>query len=282
MSIRRQMLKTASRAEISLGDRTEAVVEFIVSRINEDGGFKNRAGRSDLYYTVFGIESLLALGVEVPQDKIINYLAQFEHGQSLDFIHLACLVRCWADIACPAEPDICNKIAQRIENHLAEHATIYTCFLALCAYQDLGIEINNKGIFLDCINSLRTADGGYANEPDIKIGAAPVTAAAVAILHYLNEPVPDSAVDWLFSCIGPEGGFGVMPQIAIADLLSTATTLHALSVAGAPLADIRKRCLDFIDSLCETNGGFCASSADRTPDCEYTYYALLAMGHLSQ
>ncbi len=280
MSIRRQMLEAASRAKISLGDQAEAVVEFIVSRINKDGGFKDRAGKSDLYYTVFGIEALSVLGARIPRDKITGYLAQFEHGQSLDFIHLACLVRCWANIACPVKPDICNTIAQRIGNHLVEHTTIYTCFLALCAYQDLGIEINDKGIFLDCIDSLRTADGGYANEPDIKIGAAPVTAAAVSILHYLNEPVPDTAIDRLFSCIGPEGGFGVMPQ-AGADLLSTATALHALSVAGAPLVDIRKRCLDFINGLWDGRGGFCASSADRTPDCEYTYYALLAMGHLS-
>lgn len=275
------MLKAASRAKVSLPDRAKLVARFIIEQINEDGGFKDRAGKSDLYYTVFGIEALSALGEKIPQAKIISYLAQFEQGQSLDFVHLACLVRCWADLSCPVEPDIGNSIAQRIGNHLVEHDTIYTCFLALCAYQDLGLEIRSNKTILDCVSSHRTKDGAYANELDIKIGAAPVTAAAVSILHYLNESVPDSAIDWLLSCIGPEGGFGVMPQIGAADLLSTATALHALSVAGALLVDIRKRCLDFIDGLWDGRGGFCASSADKTPDCEYTYYALLAMGHLS-
>jgi len=283
MSIRRQMLKAASRAKISLGNRAESVVKFIMGRVNEDGGFNDRSGRSDLYYTVFGVEALLALGVDIPREKITSYLAQFEHAQSLDFVHLACLVRCWANLSCPieADPGAPGHIARRIEKHLAGHVTIYECFLALCAYQDLGIEISSKKTFLDCIGSHRTADGGYANEAGIEIGATPVTAAAVTTLHNLNEPVPDSAIDWLLSCIGPEGGFCVVPQVATADLLSTATALHGLSVTGRPLVDIRQRCLDFIDGLWDGSGGFCGSSADKTSDCEYTYYALLAMGHLS-
>jgi prenyltransferase beta subunit len=275
------MLKAASRAKISLGNRAERVATFILGQINEDGGFKDRVGKSDLYYTVFGIEALLALGAQIPRTKIVSYLTQFGQGQSLDFVHLACLVRCWADLSCPIEANIRDAIARRIEKHLAEQATIYTCFLALGAYQDLGIEVISKKSFLDCISSLRTADGGYTNESGIKIGATPVTAAALTILHHFNQPIHNSTINWLLSCVGSEGGFCVMPKVTNADLLSTATSLHALSAAGAPLVDIRQRCLDFINGLWDGKGGFCGSSADRTADCEYTYYALLAMGHLS-
>ena len=281
MSIRQQMLKAASRAKISLGNRVQQVARFIIGRLNEDGGFKDRVGKSDLYYTVFGIEALLALGAEIPREQIVNYLTQFGQGQSLDFVHLACLVRCWRDISCPIETDTRDAIARRIETHLAEQATIYTCFFALGAYQDLGIEVSSKKCFIDRIGSLRTADGGYANESGIEIGATPVTAAAVTILHYFGRPVPDSTINWLLSCLGPQGGFCVMPKVTAADLLSTATALHALSVVGTSLVDIRQRCLDFINGLWDDRGGFCGSSADKTPDCEYTYYALLAMGHLS-
>ena len=281
MSIRRQMLKAASRAKISLGNRAQQVATFILDQINEDGGFKDRVGKSDLYYTVFGIEALLALGAQIPRAKIISYLTQFGQGQSLDFVHLACLVRCWADLSCPVEVNIRDATARRIEKHLAGHITIYECFLALGAYQDLGVAISREETFIDCIVSLRCADGGYANESGIEIGATPVTAAAVTILHNFSRPVPDSTINWLLSCVGPEGGFCVMPKVANADLLSTATVLHALSGAGTPLVDIRPRCLDFIDGLWDGKGGFCGSSTDKTPDCEYTYYAMLAMGHLS-
>ena len=40
-------------------------------------------------------------------------------------------------------------------------------------------------------------------------------------------------------------------------------------------------CLDFIDTLWTARGGFFGHWEDTHLDCEYTYYALLALGHLS-
>jgi len=48
-----------------------------------------------------------------------------------------------------------------------------------------------------------------------------------------------------------------------------------------PLQPIQEACLDFVDSLWTSRGGFYGSWADGTLDCEYTYYGLLALGHLS-
>jgi hypothetical protein len=56
--------------------------------------------------------------------------------------------------------------------------------------------------------------------------------------------------------------------------------LHALSALHVPLAGLRDPCLDFVDSLWIT-AGFFGTWADDTVDCEYTFYALLALGHLS-
>ena len=47
------------------------------------------------------------------------------------------------------------------------------------------------------------------------------------------------------------------------------------------LDPIRESTLDFVDSLWTSRGGFLGSWADETLDCEYTYYGLLALGHLS-
>jgi hypothetical protein len=63
--------------------------------------------------------------------------------------------------------------------------------------------------------------------------------------------------------------------------LSTATALHALSALHVPLAGLRDPCLDFVDSLWTNRGGFFGTWADDAVDCEYTFYALLALGHLS-
>ena len=44
---------------------------------------------------------------------------------------------------------------------------------------------------------------------------------------------------------------------------------------------MKETCLDFVDSLWTSTGGFYGNWADDAIDCEYTYYGLLALGHLS-
>ena len=54
----------------------------------------------------------------------------------------------------------------------------------------------------------------------------------------------------------------------------------ALQVMGASLDPIREACTEFVDLLWQDNGGFIGHPADDVPDCEYTFYALLALGIL--
>ena len=49
------MLQVARVAPKVLGDATELVRNFLASQQNPDGGFRDRDGESDLYYTVFGL-----------------------------------------------------------------------------------------------------------------------------------------------------------------------------------------------------------------------------------
>jgi hypothetical protein len=64
------------------------------------------------------------------------------------------------------------------------------------------------------------------------------------------------------------------------DLLSTATALHALAGMQVDFSPHKNPCLDFVDTLW-TGQAFCGHWADEVPDSEYTFYALLALGHLS-
>ena len=58
MSLRLEMLQVARVAPAVLGDATELVRNFLASQQNPDGGFRDRDGESDLYYTVFGLRRL--------------------------------------------------------------------------------------------------------------------------------------------------------------------------------------------------------------------------------
>jgi prenyltransferase beta subunit len=287
------MLQVARLAPTLLGEAGELVVNFLRSQMNPDGGFKDRAGNSDLYYTVFGIEGLTAMRAELPVESLASYLRSFGDGEVLDFVHLACLARGWASVP----GDILNvghrqSILDRIESHRSadggydanpnsKFGTLYGCFLAWGAYQDLGQDIPNPGGVIDCISNLRAADGGYANQRDLPMGLTPSTAAAVTLLRQLGQPIAPELGDWLLSRCRPEGGFFATPQAPLPDLLSTATALHALAGMHVDFSKVKEPCLDFIDTLWNSQGAFYGTWEDDTLDCEYTYYGLLALGHLS-
>ncbi|MFO0808605.1 MAG: prenyltransferase/squalene oxidase repeat-containing protein [Gemmataceae bacterium] len=287
------MLQVARLAPQALGESADLVAAFLRSQLNADGGFRNRAGDSDLYYTVFGLEGLLALRADLPAPAVAGYLRPFGDGDGLDFVHLGCLARCWAALPAAYWADVpADAILARVEacrsgdgGYAAEpgaaDGTAYSCFVALGAYQDLGREMPDPAGVVRCVNGLRAEDGGYANQHDLPYGLTPDAAAAATLLRQLGEPVPPDLADWLLARCHPEGGFFATPVTPLPDLLSTATALHALGGLQAPLDGIREPCLDFIDSLWTNRGGFHGSWADDDLDCEYTYYGLLALGHLS-
>ena len=98
MSLRREMLQVARLATKQLGDAAARVETFLRGQIHDDGGGCDRAGASDLYYTVFVLEGLFALRVESPTDRVATYLERFGDGADLDLVHLACLARSWASM----------------------------------------------------------------------------------------------------------------------------------------------------------------------------------------
>ena len=65
MSLRLQMMQVARLAPRLLGDSTPLVEAFLVGEQNSDGGFRNRDGASDLYYTVFGLEGLRVVDASI-------------------------------------------------------------------------------------------------------------------------------------------------------------------------------------------------------------------------
>src|SRR5712691_5509212 len=91
------MLQVARLSPNLLGDASDLVRQFVASQLLPDGGFADRSGASDLYYTVFGMEASIALRRDPPDSSA--YLERFADGGGLDFVHLACLCRCWANLS---------------------------------------------------------------------------------------------------------------------------------------------------------------------------------------
>lgn len=294
MSLRLEMLQVARVAPKMLGESADLVRAFLERQFAAEGGGCDRDGQPDLYYTIFALAGLQALQMELPRERTEHWLRSFGDGAGQDFVHQGALARCWAAIGLDRMPgDLADRILPRMEAFRAQdggydgdvgspHGNAYGCFVALGAYQDLQRELPEPLRMVQCLKFLETPDGAWANARGLKVGSTNATAAAVTLLHQLAVPVNDAVGDWLLARVHPEGGFLAMPNAPMPDLLSTATALHALACLERDLpASIRERCLDFIDTLWNAEGGFHGHWADDHLDAEYTFYGLLALGHLS-
>ena len=243
------MLQVARLAPKQLGESRDLVAAFLRERVNPDGGFQDRAGASDLYYTVFGLDALIALQEDVPAAPTAAYLDGFGDGAGLDFVHLACLARGWAALRRP--PDHGPRRSHR--SPASKRAAAPTAATRRCrrrrtaaptarSWRWARIRISDaqsrrpSGV-VTSLGRLRAADGSYGNHPGLPSGVTTATAAAVLVLRHLDAPLDRAAGLWLLDRCHARGGFFASPSTPVPDLLSTATALHAL--VGAASADRR-------------------------------------------
>jgi len=267
----------ARRGALSLTDEGRSrIAGFVLAQRQADGGFRGRSSASDRYYTFFAIRVLKALDAPLPAAEIAAHLRGFRHGDGLDFVHLACLACASADVL-PGERD--EEVLARLETFRAAdggyaekrgaaQSTAYGAFLAVQAYEAQGAPLPNRAALARSVESLA---------PNVTTAVA----ARAILLTSLGITPPDSVGAVLLDRAARRGGFRAAALAPIADLLSTATALCALRALGQPLDGIREATLAFVHSLWHDRGGFRGHGVDLTPDCEYTYYALLSLGVLA-
>jgi len=277
-----------------LGESADLVRDFYRRQWTVAGGGRDRSDRPDLYYTVFTLNGCEALGMPAPEAQLETWLRTFGEGGELDLVHLTALARCWASLGKLRIPKGLPKaLLTRLEtfrkpdggydNSLAKpHGTAYGSFLALGAYQDLGKFPPRPLSIVQSLKRLETPDHAWNNAPGLPIGSTNPTAGAVTLLRHLHLPLNPAVGDWLLARLHSQGGFTAVPGAPMPDLLSTATALHALASLDRRLTtEQRERCLDYVDTLWSAEGGFHGHWADDHLDAEYTFYGLLALGHLS-
>lgn len=288
------MLQVARLAPSLLGDEAVGLVHgFVRSQQNDDGGFNDRDGVSDLYYTSFAIDALTAIQAELPEESLSRFLdAKTAELNDLDFVHLCCLARCRSALSESPGPEKMKPVFDRIESYRTadggynqaeglDTGSAYACFLAYGAYSDHRLSVPDEAGVADCLRSLQTDEGAWANDAALPIPNVPATAAAVTLCRNLRLPIPSETPDWILNSFHPGGGFVPFPMAPLPDLLSTAVALHALDGLQVSFVEKREPLLDFVDSLWTAAGGFHGSWEDDDLDVEYTYYGLLALGHLA-
>lgn len=307
------MFGAASSASKRLDDDAIArIADYVMSRLNSDGGFRGKGEQSDLYYTFFALATLAALGVSAPLSKVTGtdlYLKGID-AERIGFVELYCLAFSRSILKYLGLPAglrklslsstirkklLLGKTAKQVLGGLeqyrsmdggynqnimnSEHGTAYAAFLMCQACDSMGMDLPESNRILESLEHLKSFDGGYANLPGMPHGTTTATAAAGILMRHLDGKAPGDVAEWLLAQRLSSGGFRASPQAPIADVLSTATVVFALKHMGRDLGSPKKT-ISFVEKHWGESGGFFGSALVRDCDCEYTFYALLTLGCL--
>jgi len=245
------------------------ICAFVLAHQTDKGGFVDRAGNPDLYYTLFGTYLAEALSLTDVLNKIKDYLIDVEGNKKLTGIYLNCAViihtKLFGSETLPA--DIHKKALNEMkQNKKTQHA--YSGFIHLLTLYHLKDYLATYSL----IKKIRTKESDT-------LPPCTVTAAELILRSLTRKPV-EQITKQLLSFNRPNGGFVALDKTKIEDLLSTGVALYALNYVKADLRLIKPECLSFIDSL-YLDGGFRAMELDIETDIEYTFYGLLALGSLT-
>lgn len=237
---------------------------FVLSRQSENGGFMDKAGKSDLYYSLFGNFVAETFDLRESGIRLQTYIDSYIESSKPEGVHLHC-----AAILISRRPGV-EKLPEKINKSLAESTFSghYSAFLNLLSFY---YSRNYVGLFRESRRLRATS----------KLTDIPCTvvAANLVLQHCFNRPT-EKLIAALRSFYMKNGSFAAVKNAPVGDLLSTSVALYALRMAGADMRGIKPECLEYVDSM-YIGGGFCATELDPDPDIEYTFYGLLALGALA-
>ena len=238
----------------------DEIKSYIKGQQTTTGGFADRGGNSDLYYSLFGLYIAEALEINEIKPALKTYLKNLIETEELTGIYLKCAVILYIKLfGISTLPPVLRKS----ENLAAQ----YSDFVNLLAYY-----YSEDYISLFLVSR---------KLKKIKLsGGMPCSVmSASLILQRSIGKLSEEPWHWM-SGYFKNGGFSAFSKTPHCDLLSTGVALYALRFADSNLSLIKPDCLTYIDSL-YSDGGFCATAFDPGADVEYTFYGLLALGSLT-
>ena len=258
------------------------VLQFIYSQQNPDGGFKDRGGRSDLYYSLFGgmILKTINSSLNPPKGDFDNHskikFRKFIKEQNVNlssgFIEKCCLVLLQKELKIGRTSRIRNLfLLGRL--FWKERYSINLSYQSFVLFLTLDAVFPFKRILKLTIKKMLLHAIVDQNSPCAEV------AARVFLLKMLEKDGLEEQ-DLLKSFACDSGGFKAFQHLQQGDMLSTAVALFALRYAGCDLRLLKPACLDFIEQHF-SDGAFLSGDGDPTADVEYTFYGLLALGVLA-
>ena len=244
------------------------IKSYILEHQTPQGGFADRAGKSDLYYSLFGYFISESFSVSEVQTPLKKYVKQSVTESILTGVHLYCGAILYAKLC--GSDSYTKKLKKQIITSLkaANLQKEYSGFLGIMALYYLGDFVSIRKIMKQ-YQTLKVQNDKPCS----------VVAATAVLLELAGRTTRKSGV-LLNSYYRSSGGFAAIRQAPSEDLLSTAVALYALNFINADMRLIKPDCMSFIDDL-YLKGGFRSMHSDPETDVEYTFYGLLALGSMN-
>lgn len=265
----RQFINLVQKGFLALdAESREEVKKFMRWSQHKNGGFTNRAGNSDLYYSLFGVWLSAAAGLEDALENHKRFIAEqkkVKHKVVDSYaLWLICLVASEHKFSKPSIFELLNLTYSKA----GKASFFYRIFLFLLTFDAF---YRNKIVrFFG-----RSALLFFSPLPDSPCSVIAATAVARKMAGLKTE----KETERLLGYFDENKGFKVFKEVEEADLLSTAVALFALQTVAADLRMVTPACLKLIQqNYCD--GAFLAGNGDQMRDLEYTFYGLLALGVL--
>ena len=269
--VRPKLIESVLAKSFSMLD-PEMIVEirsFIVSKQTAQGGFADRGGKCDLYYTLFGYYIAEVLSVTEVMEPLKKYVATTVETNNLSGVYRYCGAILYAKLIGP------DATTEKLRKQIVADLIIsdskkpeYSGFLGILALY-----------YLEDFRNIQRVVNQYKRTISLNGLPCPVVAATAVLLGMAGNRELETA-EMLKSFYRESGGFAALLRAPAEDLLSTGVALYALNFLDADLRLIKPDCLAFVDDLYD-NGGFRATPLDSITDVEYTFYGLLALGSMS-
>jgi len=251
-------------------DTLEEMKTFVRGQQTAEGGFADRGGKCDLYYSLFGLFVSEALGMQEVTPSLKRYIEKIAQSGKPEGIHWYCAVILYVKLfGVETLPLSLRQQPKRAGNHPLQEPASYTLFINLLTYY-----YTEDYFRLYRTQKLLRNSKAKAEMP------CPVAAANLVLQHSFGLQ-SDALMDKLISFYRNDGSFSAVKQAPIGDLLSTGVALYTLRFIRHDLRMMKPDCLEYVDSL-YAGGGFCATLLDPGTDVEYTFYGLLALGALAK
>ncbi|MDO9153362.1 MAG: hypothetical protein Q7U47_06600 [Paludibacter sp.] len=266
----RKLVATVRSGFLALDETVQNEIRiFIKSQQNEKGGFVDRAGNPDLYYSLFGLWLSLATEQIEIQNRLKNFVADINISESKSPVEDLALLLIKSELDSNHKKRGVFSIIKTVLNKGRMIELSYQFFLISLVIDAVG---RNKGLYYFFARIWLFFYKPKGNIP-CSLNAALVYARKILGLNARNmqKKLETFSVE--------RGGFKAFETVKTADSLSTGVALFVLMETAYDLRVVAPGCLDFIQDN-YYGGAFLSGDGDQTKDLEYTFYGLLALGSL--